>query len=265
MIKKFLKNIYFSLNNELKVIILNLFFFLSKINSKISFNNKIFCIQHSHKKIFFSIPKRIILFRKGLKFRLNHLKKKYFLHKIKFKKNDIIIDCGANIGEFFYCFNKKLKIGYYAFEPSPIVFTDLNLNIKSKNCYIYNLALNDKTKKKKFYVLDEEADSSLIKINNYTKIIFVNCITLDLILKKIKKKIKLLKIDAEGAEPEVLAGLNKFRNNIEYIVIEAGPERGIKLADTFKKSNKLLTSKNFKLIYENKMQFTYLFKNKNFE
>ena len=262
MIQNILKSIYLKLDNNLKVKILNFIFFLGNIKSKITFNDNIFCIKNSKKKIFFSIPNRIILFRKGLTFRLNFLKNKYFIHKIKFHKNDIILDCGANIGEIFFCFNNSLKINYYAFEPSPYVFKDLNLNIQSKNCQTYNLALNNKIEIKKFYILDEEADSSIILMKNYKKIILVNCTTLDMILKKINKNIRLLKIDAEGAEPEVLSGLNKFRNKIQYISLEAGPERGIKQLSTFEQSNKILTSKNFELIYENKIQFTYLFKNK---
>lgn len=262
MIKKILKSIYFKLNNNLKVKILNFIFFLTNIDSKITLDNNIFCIKNSKKKIFFSIPNRLMLFRKGLTFRLNFLKNKYFIHKINFRKNDIILDCGANIGEIFFCFSNSLKINYHAFEPSPVVFKDLNLNIKSKNWINYNLALNNKVEIKKFYVLDEEADSSIIKMKNYKKIILVNCTTLDKILKKINKNVKLLKIDAEGAEPEVLKGLNKFKNKIQYIALEAGPERGIKQLSTFKQSNKILTSKNFELIHENKNQFTYLFKNK---
>ena len=262
MIQKILRSIYFKLNNNLKVKILSFIFFLTNVDSKITYSNNLFCIKNSHKKIFFSIPSRILLFRKGLIYRLSFLKKKYFIHKIKFQKNDIVLDCGANIGEIFFCFNKNLKINYYAFEPSPRVFKDLHLNIKSKNCSTYNLALNDEDKIKKFYVLDEGADSSLIKMNNYKNIISVKCTTLDKILKKINKNVKLLKIDAEGAEPEVLSGLNKFKNRIKYISIEAGPERGIKEISTFKKSNKILSSKNFELIYENKTQFTYLFRNK---
>ena len=40
------------------------------------------------------------------------------------------------------------------------------------------------------------------------------------------KKIKLLKIDAEGSEPEVLNGTLGIIKNIEYISVDCGAERG---------------------------------------
>ena len=81
---------------------------------------------------------------------MNYLCKKYFLDKIEFKKNDIVIDCGSNIGELFFLLKKKLKIRYIAFEPSPIVFKDLIKNTKSKKTTLYNLALFHKETKKNF-------------------------------------------------------------------------------------------------------------------
>ena len=62
-------------------------------------------------------------------------------------------------------------------------------------------------KKINFYLKDEHGDSSIIRMKNYTKKITVNCQTLDNFVKNINKKIKLIKIEAEGAEPEVVYGL----------------------------------------------------------
>ena len=42
------------------------------------------------------------------------------------------------------------------------------------------------------------------------------------------KQIKLLKLEAEGAEPEVLLGCENILTNIEYISADLGPERGPK-------------------------------------
>ena len=41
-----------------------------------------------------------------------------------------------------------------------------------------------------------------------------------------QKRIKLLKIDAEGLEPEVLEGTQNILDNIEYITVDFSPERG---------------------------------------
>lgn len=249
----------------MKVKTINAIFYFNKINSHLTFKNNIFCIKESAKKIKFTIPERSILFRKGLNYRLNYLYKKYFLDKIEFRKNDIVIDCGSNIGELFFLLKKKLKIRYIAFEPSPIVFKDLIKNTKSKKTTLYNLALFHKETKKKFYFLDRYADSSLIKIKNYTKIRTIYCTTLDKIVRNLKTKVKLIKIDAEGAEPEVLLGLKKYYSKVKYISVEAGFERGIKQLSTFKQCKKILKDKNFDLVYSNNIQKTYLFKNTNFK
>ena len=43
------------------------------------------------------------------------------------------------------------------------------------------------------------------------------------------KKIKLLKVEAEGAEPEVLLGTAKILKRIEFISVDCGPERGLEI------------------------------------
>lgn len=261
-LKYFIRSLFYKSNNLLKVKILNFFFKFYKINTKLELKNDIFCAKSKNKKIFFSIPERSLLFRKGLKYRLSFLVKKYFINKIKINYNDVIIDCGSNIGEFFFCFPKNLGINYYAFEPSPIVYQDLLKNIGNrKKIHLFNNALYFRSKIKKFYLLDQYADSSLIKIKNYKKIVSVKCVMLDDVIKNIKKKIKLIKIDAEGAEPEVLLGLQKYSSRVKYISVECGPERGVKLESTFKACKKILTKQNFRLIFSNKDVNTYLFKN----
>ena len=46
-------------------------------------------------------------------------------------------------------------------------------------------------------------------INNYTKKISIETTTLDKELDKIQQRIKLIKLEAEGFEPEILQGLKK--------------------------------------------------------
>lgn len=162
-------------------------------------------------------------------------------------------------------FEKNIKIKYYAFEPSPVIYKVLKLNIKSKNAYLYNLALHDKMQSKKFDLLDKNVNSSLIRFKNYTNFIRVKCITLDMVVKQIGVNIKLIKIDAESGKPEVLNGLKKYCYKVKYISVEAGEERGINHTNTFLKCNKILISKNFILINKNTTLQTYLFKNKIFK
>ena len=75
--------------------------------------------------------------------------------------------------------------------------------------------------------------------------------------------IKLLKIDAEGAEPEILMGASKLLNKIKYITVDVGPERGLLQESTDKETTEFLLNNDFTLLYENRERQTILFENKN--
>jgi FkbM family methyltransferase len=197
------------------------------------------------KKYKFFPIERIWVYERGLIHRSKTLSKNYLLQNIKFRDNDIIIDVGANNGDFYLCFDKKIK--YYAYEPSPVVFSNLKYNVKNQN--LYNLGLsNSENKKINFYLKDESGDSSILPINNYTKKISIETTNLDKELDKIQQRIKLIKLEAEGFEPEILQGLKKHLNLIEYITIDCGFERGIKLESTIAECSNYLIKNNFKMI-----------------
>ena len=75
--------------------------------------------------------------------------------------------------------------------------------------------------------------------------------TIDQFIKqnKIKgKKIKLLKLEAEGYEPEILQGCQNNLENIEYISADLGPERGLSNQCTIVEVTNFLICKDFKTI-----------------
>ena len=87
------------------------------------------------------------------------------LENINFSENDIVVDCGANIGEI-YCLIKQINgknynFDYFGFEPSEFEFNILDKN--SNNNVQEPLALFNQDTKKNFYLNRELADSSLIK------------------------------------------------------------------------------------------------------
>ncbi len=77
----------------------------------------------------------------------------------------------------------------------------------------------------------------------------------------IDKNIKLLKLEAEGGELEVLEGAGEKINKINYISADLGPERGVNQESTFVPVSNFLNQKNFSLIEYNANRFTALFKN----
>ena len=97
---------------------------------------------------------------------------------------------------------------------------------------------------------------------DYDEIITVNVMQLTDLFQDVKN-IKLLKVEAEGAEIEVIKGSIGILNNIEYITGDFGFERGIEQSETYTEVKKIIEKNNFELLKVSE-QLTALFKNKNF-
>lgn len=155
-------------------------------------------------------------------------------------KSPVIIDIGANIGQFmFACKTLFPDAKVYSFEPDFSVFEMLKKNATNfDNVKTYNLALSNVKKKMKFYVSNEYSEwSSLKKIDGKEyKINTVHTDKGDNLLKNIKE-INLLKIDVEGAEYDVISGLTKTLERTNYLLIEVSLDRN----NDDKGSSKLLS------------------------
>ena len=89
-----------------------------------------------------------------------------------------------------------------------------------------NIALFDNVGEFEFFLSSECGDSSLIQPPSYSSRIMVKTTTIDEYFKD-EPKIKLLKIEAQGLEPEILRGSVNTLNRIEYVAVDGGPERGL--------------------------------------
>lgn len=188
--------------------------------------------------------------------------KSYCLDKIDFKKDDIVVDCGANVGELFFSFYyKNYEIQYIAFEPDNNVFFCLNKNLQNTNSKFYNKALSNNNLEKTIYIDTHGANSSLIKFEDGLKEDKVECTTLDSLN---LENIKLLKLEAEGFEFEILEGSKKTLSNIKYISVDYGPERGQNSELTIGKVTNFLFENNFEMVDGSKTRYIGLFKNKSF-
>ena len=78
----------------------------------------------------------------------------------------------------------------------------------------------------------------------------------------IHKPVKLLKLEAEGAEPEILYGIGDKLKLIEYISADVGFERGIKEESTLVPVTNYLLENNFELISLGIGRLSLLFRNK---
>jgi FkbM family methyltransferase len=197
---------------------------------------------------------RVALYRKGLSFRGQQLGKSYHLDKINFLEGDLIVDVGANVGDLNLYLPTAVR--YIGLEPSPEEFNLLRLNVTT-NSKIFNNAAIDLNRQVSFYINSEEADSSIFEPTSHSKIINIQGIRLDSL---IKEKVKLLKIDAEGGELEVLIGCENVLSLITYIAIDCGFEKGKNRESTFITCLKFLQSHGFELL-EAGRNFRFLFKN----
>ena len=171
--------------------------------------NDTFLISDQSQSIEIVYKKRFEFYMQNIETRLEHLTFEYMLNQVEFYQNDVIIDCGANIGELYLSIlnqSNNLLLNYYGFEPVPNDFYTMARN--TNNLVLEPLALSSNDSEKKFFLRPNTADSSFEPTSG-NRSINVKCVTIDQYFKDIKR-IKLLKLEAEGYEFDVLTE-EKFR------------------------------------------------------
>ena len=258
-IKKFIFNFLHKFKGKKFIYLFNFLSFILRSKNRINFHSEFYyCTEKEWR--FFNKPQGLYAYVKGFQKRKIDLSRIYLIKKLDFKDKDVIIDIGANNGDFYLCFDKK--INYYGFEPSPVVYSNLEYNIKNQN--LFNKAVwKSEEENLEFYLKDEFGDSSIIPIKNFSEKISIQAITLDKIIDKIKNPIKLIKIEAEGAEPEILQGLKKNIPSVEYITIDCGFERGVEEQSTISDCSNYLIQNGFEFIDFGYPRIVALFRNKN--
>jgi len=124
------------------------------------------------------------------------------------EEGDIVVDAGANVGAFSnYAYHKGAK-EIYAFEPADTAFECLVRN-KPFGAKIFKAALGNKIGLGKFIIpsQDDTMSTSLHNvagIENFAPVLSLN----HLFETGLFNKIDFLKIDCEGAEKEIMAGLS---------------------------------------------------------
>jgi len=142
----------------------------------------------------------------------------------KISKGDVFIDVGAHIGKYTFVVAKRVaptgKV--IAIEPNPLVFKALVNGIRQNkltNVIPLNIAVSDKNAIVKLYVKRSSTLSSIKEPDYSIKIISVISKSIDSIVQELNlNKVDWVKIDAEGAEVDILKGmtntLTKFRPKI---------------------------------------------------
>ncbi|RPJ43156.1 MAG: FkbM family methyltransferase [Deltaproteobacteria bacterium] len=127
-----------------------------------------------------------------------------------------VIDIGAHIGYFTRLFSELVGSSgrVLAFEPHPENVQVLRANLKKsryKNVEIFHSAISDRTGAATLYVSPGHSNHSLLPGYTETKgQVEVECFTLDAFLSSRGiREVDFIKIDVEGSEPFVLAGMKQ--------------------------------------------------------
>ncbi len=186
----------------------------------------------------------------GLSSRQQRLLRDYMLDDFTFGPDDLVIDCGANIGEVSVAL-AKLGANVLAYEPHPVEYKALKANADMfPNMEALNLALWKESSEMVFYAKNDTADSSLIDPGDAQRELRVQTISLDEFMKgrpEEGKRIRVIKLEAEGAEPEIIEGMKETLSRVDCLTVDMGPERGSTSENTVAQVCELLWDHGFKL------------------
>ena len=248
------------LNGKNFCLFINIFF---NKDGKLIFENGRYVKIIENKNVAVYPNKRVLRVVKNFKYQLDLLYDSYLLNSIDIQNDDVIVDCGANVGELFLAVKEKnLDVTYMGFEPDKETYECLKLNVKNEKNIVHNIGLSNIEGSNNFYIDNEGGNSSFVDFGT-SHSIKVDTKTLDSF--NIKKNIKLFKIDAEGYEPEVLSGSKNTLKNTNFVSVDFGSERGENQNNTMVDVNNLLLQVGFELIELNDFRMIGLYKNKNNE
>lgn len=184
----------------------------------------------------------------------------YENENVTVKKNDIVVDCGANMGLFSAWAASKGGI-VYSFEPGKTAQYYLN---KTKELYPYNIKIipygvSNIQSQQEYTECINIAGSHLSRINldqqtGFKDKYLIQTISLDEYFQNIK--IDFIKIDTEGSEKEIILGAkNIIYSQSPKMVIACYhyKDDNINLANLIYKINP-----NYKIIEQNKKLFCFI-------
>ena len=148
----------------------------------------------------------------------------YDIEDFEINVNDTVIDIGAHIGLFTLLVSQRCKTGkILSFEPVRENFDLLVSNLKLnhiENVLPFNMAVSKNLDKLNLFLNDDQSAHSIFPKSSES--ISVESTSLQKIFEENKiSSCKLLKLDCEGAEYEIIDSLpSEYLNKIQNIVME---------------------------------------------
>jgi FkbM family methyltransferase len=219
---------------------------------------------------FFHMSERLHNYAIGVQKKGQRLAESYGIEGLEFKPDDVILDVGANSGDsLIYFRNLGIPLSIYCFEPDPRALESLKANAASwADCVeVVPHPLGETEGSITLYISTLGGDSSLSRPPTYEDELVVESFTLDgwfereRVKRKIGKPIKLIKLEAEGFEPEILQGGLSILGQVEYIAADLGWERGQNQDCTIPQVVNLLLANQFRLKSVSRDGVHFLFEN----
>lgn len=237
--------------------------FLTLKKKRCKFDGELYQICDGSSSLYFARARRYRYYLDGIDARLTDLFEQYVGDHVRIEPGDVVIDCGANIGEFTVCC-QMMGAKCFSFEPDPVEYEALRKNAEGSRTYSMALWKSDQILT--FRSQNDTGDSTVDLDSPSEECVRVQGLRLDGINEiRSEAKIKLLKLEAEGFEPEVLEGASALLARIEYIAADLGPERGSLNECSLPAVVNLLTSRKFEVIFYNPSRSVLLFRNVNLQ
>ncbi|MEQ1940264.1 FkbM family methyltransferase [Mesorhizobium sp. CN5-321] len=224
-------------------------------------SSKFIKVSDKYNYIYICRRDRASLYKRGIEKRIIKLSESYLLHHIAEPLSGAFIDCGANVGELG-AFCKKKGFDYHAFEPEKLEADCCDLNNFDGVPLTNRVGLWSEDGVLNFYSKPNSADSSLFETDEYVECYTINVRSLDsYIAENNIQEIAIIKIEAEGAEPEILSGARESLKLSRYVTVDCGFERGKTKDSTLIPVINILMQSGFEAVAWNRDRVTVLFKN----
>jgi FkbM family methyltransferase len=215
------------------------------------------------RRIFICRRNRLWLYKRGIADRIDRLARSYMLDRITEPLEGAFIDCGANVGELG-AYARSRGLEYQAFEPEKLEADCCDLNNFEGAPRTNRFGLWSHDGALTFYSKPATGDSSLFETKDYVDRHDVSVRSLDSFAADTGlKRVAIFKLEAEGAEPEILAGATETLKVTSYVAVDCGFERGLKDESTLVPVFNTLLGKGFQAVDWNPNRLTVLFRNSN--
>ncbi|MGI9482260.1 MAG: FkbM family methyltransferase [Hyphomicrobiales bacterium] len=223
---------------------------------------QLYFVEENGTRLYVPHHRRNWRYKRGIGPTIEKLAVNYNLPQVEIAPDDVFIDCGANAGELSIWAAAR-GAGYHAFEPDETAANACDLNAFDGAGKTNRKCLWHENTVLKFHNKTNTADSSVFEISEFDSVSEVPAITLDDYCKNHDvKKIKLLKVEAEGAEPEVLKGATRMLARTDFVSVDCSYERGTVQENTLAAVSTLLAEAGFRMTAARmKKRCTFLFAN----